>query len=47
MWQFLDLTGQGRLQLQELTLAFVLSALVGPEREIQPGARGAVPGSEG
>lgn len=28
------LTGQGWLQLEELTLAFVLSALVGLEREI-------------
>ncbi|WP_428486970.1 MgtC/SapB family protein [Rhodopila sp.] len=31
----LDLTGQGWLQLKELTLAFVLSALVGLEREIR------------
>jgi putative Mg2+ transporter-C (MgtC) family protein len=32
---FLDFTGQGWLQLGELTLAFVLSALVGVEREIR------------
>jgi len=40
MWQFLELTGQGRLQLQELTLAFVLSALVGLEREIRQKSAG-------
>jgi len=31
---FLDFTGQGWLQLAELVLAFVLSALVGVEREM-------------
>jgi putative Mg2+ transporter-C (MgtC) family protein len=31
----LDFTGQGWLQLAELTLAFALSALVGLEREIR------------
>lgn len=35
-----DLTGQGWLQLQELTLAFVLSALVGLEREIRQKSAG-------
>jgi putative Mg2+ transporter-C (MgtC) family protein len=40
MWGFLDLTGQGWLQLQELTLAFVLSALVGLEREIRQKSAG-------
>jgi putative Mg2+ transporter-C (MgtC) family protein len=40
MWGFVDLTGQGWLQLQELTLAFVLSALVGLEREIRQKAAG-------
>jgi putative Mg2+ transporter-C (MgtC) family protein len=35
-----DLTGQGWLQLQELGLAFVLSALVGVEREIRQKAAG-------
>jgi putative Mg2+ transporter-C (MgtC) family protein len=40
MWQFLDLAGQGRLQLEELTLAFVLSALVGLEREIRQKSAG-------
>jgi putative Mg2+ transporter-C (MgtC) family protein len=35
MWGFFDLTGQGWLQLEELILAFVLSALVGLEREIR------------
>jgi len=35
-----DLTGQGRLQLEELTLAFVLSALVGLEREIRQKSAG-------
>ena len=35
-----DLTGQGWLQLQELTLAFVLSSLVGVEREIRQKAAG-------
>ena len=35
-----DLTGQGLLQLEELTLAFVLSALVGLEREIRQKSAG-------
>lgn len=35
MSRFLDLTGQGWLQLAELTLAFFLSALVGLEREFR------------
>jgi putative Mg2+ transporter-C (MgtC) family protein len=35
-----DVTGQGWLQLQELTLAFVLSALVGLEREIRQKSAG-------
>jgi putative Mg2+ transporter-C (MgtC) family protein len=35
-----NLTGQGWLQLQELTLAFVLSALVGLEREIRQKSAG-------
>lgn len=37
---FLDFTGQGWLQLGELTLAFVLSALVGAEREIRQKSAG-------
>ncbi len=37
---FTDLAGQGPLQLGELTLAFVLSALVGLEREIRQKAVG-------
>jgi putative Mg2+ transporter-C (MgtC) family protein len=37
---FLDVTGQGWLQLAELTLAFVLSALVGVEREIRQKSAG-------
>lgn len=37
---FLDVTGQGGLQLAELTLAFVLSALVGVEREIRQKSAG-------
>jgi putative Mg2+ transporter-C (MgtC) family protein len=40
MLGFFDLTGQGWLQLQELTLAFVLSALVGLEREIRQKSAG-------
>ncbi len=40
MLQFFDLTGQGLLQLEELTLAFVLSALVGLEREIRQKSAG-------
>jgi putative Mg2+ transporter-C (MgtC) family protein len=36
----LDVTGQGWLQLGELTLAFVLSALVGVEREIRQKSAG-------
>ena len=35
-----DLSGQGWLQLQELTLAFVLSSLVGLEREVRQKAAG-------
>jgi putative Mg2+ transporter-C (MgtC) family protein len=35
-----DFTGQGWLQLAELTLAFVLSALVGVEREIRQKSAG-------
>lgn len=34
------MTGQGRLQLEELVLAFVLSALVGVEREIRQKSAG-------
>ncbi len=37
---FLNFTGQGWLQLAELTLAFVLSALVGVEREIRQKSAG-------
>jgi putative Mg2+ transporter-C (MgtC) family protein len=37
---FLDFTGQGWLQLAELTLAFVLSAIVGVEREIRQKSAG-------
>jgi putative Mg2+ transporter-C (MgtC) family protein len=40
MSRFLDFTGQGGLQLAELTLAFVLSALVGAEREIRQKSAG-------
>jgi putative Mg2+ transporter-C (MgtC) family protein len=40
MWNAFDLTGQGWLQLEELTLAFVLSALVGLEREIRQKSAG-------
>src|ERR1700733_10103381 len=40
MWTFFNLTGQGWLQLEELTLAFVLSALVGLEREIRQKSAG-------
>ncbi len=35
MWGQFGLSGQGWLQLEELTLAFVLSALVGLERELR------------
>jgi len=35
MWGLFGLSGQGWLQLEELTLAFVLSALVGLEREVR------------
>ena len=35
-----DLTGQGWLQLEELTLAFVLSALIGLEREMRQKSAG-------
>ncbi len=37
---WLDFTGQGWLQLGELTLAFVLSALVGVERELRQKSAG-------
>ncbi len=37
---FFDLTGQGLLQLEELGLALVLSALIGLEREIRQKAAG-------
>jgi putative Mg2+ transporter-C (MgtC) family protein len=37
---FLDFTGQGWLQLAELTLAFALSAVVGLEREIRQKSAG-------
>src|SRR6201996_3168542 len=40
MLGLLDLQGQGGLQLAELTLAFVLSALVGVEREIRQKSAG-------
>jgi putative Mg2+ transporter-C (MgtC) family protein len=40
MWSVFDVTGQGWLQLQELTLAFILSALVGLEREIRQKSAG-------
>ena len=40
MLTFFDLTGQGLLQLEELLLAFVLSALVGLEREIRQKSAG-------
>jgi putative Mg2+ transporter-C (MgtC) family protein len=40
MWGVLGLTGQGWLQLQELGLAFILSALVGLEREIRQKSAG-------
>jgi putative Mg2+ transporter-C (MgtC) family protein len=37
---FLNFTGQGLLQLEELSLAFVLSAMVGVEREIRQKSAG-------
>jgi putative Mg2+ transporter-C (MgtC) family protein len=40
MLGFLNFTGQGWLQLAELTMAFVLSALVGVEREIRQKSAG-------
>jgi putative Mg2+ transporter-C (MgtC) family protein len=40
MWGLFNFTGQGWLQLEELVLAFVLSALVGLEREIRQKAAG-------
>jgi putative Mg2+ transporter-C (MgtC) family protein len=40
MWGLFDMTGQGWLQLEELTFAFVLSALVGLEREIRQKSAG-------
>ena len=40
MAQFLDIPGQGLLQIAELFLAFVLSALIGAEREIRQKSAG-------
>ena len=40
MWSQFGLNGQGLLQLEELTLAFVLSALVGLEREVRQKSAG-------
>ena len=40
MSRFLDFTGQGWLQLAELTRAFFLSALVGLERELRQKSAG-------
>ena len=40
MWSQFDPTGQGLLQLEELVLAFVLSALVGLEREVRQKSAG-------
>ncbi len=40
MAELFDLTGQGLLQLEELALAFVLSALVGLERELRQKSAG-------
>ena len=40
MLQIFQLPGQGLLQLEELTLAFVLSALVGLEREVRQKSAG-------
>jgi putative Mg2+ transporter-C (MgtC) family protein len=40
MIDLLDLSGQGWQQLEELTLAFVLSALVGVERELRQKSAG-------
>ena len=40
MWALFDVSGQGLLQLEELILAFVLSALVGLEREMRQKAAG-------
>jgi putative Mg2+ transporter-C (MgtC) family protein len=40
MWSFFNVTGQSWLQLEELTLAFMLSALVGLEREIRQKSAG-------
>ena len=40
MAEVFDVTGQGWLQLEELTLAFVLSALVGIEREVRQKSAG-------
>ena len=39
-WRYVGLSGQGWLQLGELTLAFVLSALVGLEREVRQKSAG-------
>jgi putative Mg2+ transporter-C (MgtC) family protein len=40
MWKLFDLTALSWLQLEELTLAFVLSALVGLEREVRQKSAG-------
>jgi putative Mg2+ transporter-C (MgtC) family protein len=40
MWGAFNLTGQGLVQLEELGLAFVLSALVGLEREMRQKSAG-------
>ena len=40
MFGLFNLTGQGWLQLEELILAFILSALVGLEREIRQKSAG-------
>lgn len=40
MWKLADLPGQGWLQIAELTLAFVLCALIGLEREIRQKSAG-------
>lgn len=40
MWQFLNFPGQGLLQVTELTLALILCALIGVEREIRQKSAG-------
>jgi len=40
MWKLADLPGQGWLQIVELTLAFVLCALIGIEREVRQKSAG-------